>query len=87
MHAILEELLTMTSVPAFGDLINEEKKKGPDWWKFENEGEAINLLQKFRINGFEDGYNSHPAGKEIGFYKEKVEAVEAFLNAFHIPRI
>ena len=77
----------MISVPTFGDLINEEKKKGPDWWKFENEREAINLLQKFRINGFEDGYNNHPAGKEINFYKEKVEAVEAFLNAFHIPRV
>ena len=88
MQVILEELLIMTSVPTFGDMINKEKEsRGPDWWKFKNEKEAIECLQKFRINGFDDGYNNNPAGKEINFYKEKVEAVENFLNAFHIPRL
>ena len=78
----------MASVPTFGDMINKEREfRGPDWWKFKDEKEAIECFQKFRINGFDDGYNSHPAGKEIGFYKEKVEAVENFLNAFHIPRM
>ena len=88
MQDILEELLIMASVPTFGDMITKEREfRGPDWWKFKDEKEAIECLQKFRINGFDDGYNSHPAGKEIGFYKEKVEAVENFLNAFHIPRL
>lgn len=78
----------MISVPSFGEMITAERdSKGPDWWKFKDEKEAIECLQKFRINGFNDGYNNNISGKEINFYKEKVEAVEAFLNAVHIPRI
>ena len=78
----------MASVPTFREMITKEREfRGQDWWKFKDEKEAIECLQKFRINGFEDGYNNNPSGKEINFYKEKVEAVENFLNAFHIPRI
>lgn len=88
MQVILEELATMISIPSFEEMIIAERNsKGPDWWKFRDEKEAIECLQKFRINGFDDGYNNNPAGKEINFYKEKVEAVENFLNAFHIPRL
>lgn len=78
----------MISIPSFEEMITVERNsKGPDWWKFKAEKEAIECFQKFRINGFNDGYNSNPSGKEINFYKEKVEDVEAFLNAFHIPRL
>lgn len=88
MQVTLGEMQTMASVPSFGEMITAERNfKGPDWWKFKDEKEAIECLQKFRVNGFDDGYNSNPSGKEINFYKEKVEAVENFLNAFHIPRL
>ena len=54
---------------------------------FETEQELLNLLQDVHVNGFNTGFESNPAGKEILFYKKKVEAIDNFLDAFHIARI
>ena len=71
----------------FGPFINKLREEGKIKLQFENEQELINLLQEAQVNGFDCGFKANPAGKEILYYKEKVEAVEKFLDAFHIPRM
>lgn len=45
MQVILEELSTMISIPSFEEMIIAERNsKGPDWWKFKDEKEAIECL-------------------------------------------
>lgn len=69
----------------FGFFIKKLREEGKIKLQFETEQELINLLQETHVNGFDCGFNS--ADKEISFYKKKVEAVDNFLDAFHIPRI
>lgn len=71
----------------FGPFISKLREEGKLKLQFENEQELINLLQEAQINGFDCGFKANPAGKEILFYKKKVEAVDNFLDAFHIARI
>ena len=71
----------------FGFFVKKLRQEGKIKLQFESEQELLNLLQETHVNGFDCGFNSNPAGKEIIFYKKKVEAVDNFLDAFHIPRI
>lgn len=70
----------------FGPFIKKLRQEGKIKLHFETEQELLNLLQDVHVNGFDCGFNSNPAGKEILFYKKKVEAVDNFLDAFRIPR-
>lgn len=71
----------------FGFFVKKLRQEGKLKLQFENEQELINLLQEAQVNGFDCGFKANPAGKEILFYKKKVEAVDNFLDAFHIPRM
>ncbi len=71
----------------FGFFVKKLRKEGKIKLQFETEQELINLLQDVHVNGFDLGFNSNPASKEILFYKKKVEAVDNFLDAFRIPRM
>jgi putative IMPACT (imprinted ancient) family translation regulator len=71
----------------FGFFVKKLREEGKIKLHFETEQELLNLLQDVHVNGFDLGFNSNPASKEISFYKKKVEAVDNFLDAFRIARI